>query len=103
MELHAHEEGMIFHFHRFHDAVIGRSAAEDKPRFFQRFAIIVVEFVSVAVAFADLFFAAVRFRNARTLFQGAYVFAEAHRAADFFAFLFGQDIDDRAALAVGFA
>ena len=53
MELHAHEEGMIFHFHRFHDAVIGRSAAEDKPRFFQRFAIIVVEFVSVAVAFAD--------------------------------------------------
>ena len=53
VELHAHKEGMIFHFHRFYNAVIGRSAAHHKPRVFKRFAVVVVKFVSVEIGRAS--------------------------------------------------
>ena len=71
---------------------VRRNAAEDHPFSFEYVAIFGIEFVTMAMAFADLLGAVINVAGKRTFLQFARPFAEPHRAAEFF------DIDEIAQL-----
>ena len=60
MELHANVEIAIGEFHRLHDVPRRRGAAESQTALFEGFFVLVIEFVSVAVALLDEIFAVAR-------------------------------------------
>lgn len=94
MELYAHEEGVVFDFHRFDDASVGGLAAYHQTAVFKIGKVVRIELVSVAVAFFDNVLICIRFFDFRAVFECAGVCAESHRSADFFAFLVGKYVDD---------
>ena len=53
MELARHEKRMVFQFDDLDEFAVGRIAAENEPGFLKFFAVGVVEFVAMAMAFVD--------------------------------------------------
>ena len=62
VELGAEEEGMdaFRQFGYFHQFAVGRLAGEDNPLFFQLFYEIGIDFIAMAMAFGNFFFAVTR-------------------------------------------
>ena len=77
------------------DAAVRRESAQRHPVFLQDVAVIVVYFIAVAVAFADLS-CAVQFLGEGAFFEHARICAEAERASNVFhTDLIRHDVDDR--------
>ena len=57
VELATYIVGQRRNFYRFYESAVGRSTRKSKPRVFEFFSVIVIEFVSVAVAFGYIAFA----------------------------------------------
>ena len=54
MELHTYVPGVVGNFHNFHQTAVGRQSAQAQAGAGERIAVFVVEFITVAVTFADL-------------------------------------------------
>ena len=80
--LRGYEIGVIFQLNEFHEVAVGRCAAEDEIFGLELFAVGVVEFVSVAMAFADVL-GVIKFGDFAFGRQFARLRAEAHGAAHF--------------------
>ena len=97
MELAGFKVGVVLDFHHFYELAVGRCAGDFQARLFQgdaEFAV-VVEFVAVTMAFANLF-ALVELGSVGILHELARVSAEAHGAALFGdVLLFVHQVDDR--------
>ena len=53
VELARHKKGMVFQLDDFHQLAVGRKAAEHETGFLEFFAVAVVEFIAMAMAFID--------------------------------------------------
>src|ERR1700735_2893231 len=80
MELPAEKPGMPLQFHYFDQAVVGRDAGRDEADFFERLAIGVVNFPSMAMPLRNARLAIQR-RRQRARLQYGRIGTEAHRAA----------------------
>ena len=95
MELHADEERMSFEFYDLGELALGEHACHCKALFLYLFAIMAVEFITVAVAFVNKGLA-IELAGKRTLLKRAGVEAQAHSATFFFyRALLGQEFYDR--------
>ena len=56
VELTGDEPGMVFEFNDLNQSFGGINSGEDHPLFFEHLAILVIEFITVAVAFGYIFF-----------------------------------------------
>ena len=94
MILHADEERLVRQLHRLHEPSVRGKAAERQARRLKLFAVIIVEFIAVAVALGDLL-RAVAARHGAARRDLAGIAAQAQRAAlvDLLA-LAGHEIDD---------
>lgn len=93
MELHSHKEGVILDFNRFNDVSVGGRAAYHKSAVFKIGKEIVVELVSVTMAFFNQAFA-VCLTYDGAVFKMAGICPEAHRTAYALAFFVGHNVDD---------
>src|SRR5581483_4032744 len=86
MELAPEEPGMFVaqKLHDLDELAVGGDAAKNQTAFRQRFAIGRIEFVTMAMAFADLAFTSVHFARERAFSQTTHPRAEAHRPAHLF-------------------
>src|SRR4029077_623294 len=75
MELCRHEPRVIRQLDDFHEATVGRHTAEDHPRVAERFAVLVVEFETMAVTLVDDLFALSLVRE-RTRHELAWIKAQ---------------------------
>ena len=80
VKLTADIEGFVGYFHYFHKSIIGRCAGKSHAVFFENFAVIVVELVSVTMTFGYLGFSVSR-QSFASLFENARICAQAHSAA----------------------
>ena len=86
---------MVFDLDHLDEAVIRQRARDDEPLGLERRAVLVVDFVAMAMALADLV-RAIRFFGMRALREDAGIRAEAHRAALVLdALLRLHEVDDR--------
>ncbi len=98
MKLSSKEERVVREFKNFHQILVGIDAGEDEAGGGKLVAIVIIEFVAVAVAFGD----SVGFVGAvgESVFsEGAGVAAQTHRSAIVFVFyissLFGKNVNNR--------
>ena len=66
MELDAYEPGMVQIFHDFHQLIVGGYAHQGQTAVGQGFPIVVIEFIAMAMALIDDFFA-VGFKGIRSI------------------------------------
>ena len=77
VELHSDHPRVVFHLDNLHEVALRIDARHDEPGVFEPFAVRIVKFKTVAVAFAHRFLP-VGLARARALYKGAFVGAKAH-------------------------